>query len=144
MVRKNFKQLILAMAKPLLWNSYKEVYKALEIVLSPCCTLAITDVVYDCGEEQLTVTITPSQTFIGNVGGFAQVFTDGGTPGDSVFLGAGTVTGNTVVVDIPLADAPVGVNQIFSVTVFLPTINGNSVIGAYQIGVSAETTIVAC
>lgn len=49
MVRKNFKQLILAFAKPLLWNSYRQVYRDIATLLSPCCipTLTVGEV-YAC------------------------------------------------------------------------------------------------
>lgn len=141
MIRKNFKQLILAFVKPLLWAKYRSVYRAIEIVLSPCCDLVITDVVYDCGTEQLTVSISNSQAFIAGHNGFAQVFSDA-----NGFLGAGTISsdGASVVIDIPVADTPVGVGQIFTVTVFQPTMNGNSILGAYMIGTSEAITIVAC
>lgn len=44
MIRKNFKQLILAIAKPLLWAKYRQVYWDLEVLLSPCC---IPTIVFD-------------------------------------------------------------------------------------------------
>lgn len=137
-VPSNIKNSILAFVKNIVSKTY---YRAFEVILNPCCILTITDVVYDCGTEQLTVTISPSQTFTAGHNGFAQVFSD--TNG---FLGAGTISsdGASVVIDIPVADTPVGVGQIFSVTVFQPTINGNSILGVYMIGTSEEITIVAC
>lgn len=142
-VPSNIKTSILAFVKRIV---NKRIYNAIEIILSPCCTIEITDVVYDCGTEDLTLTINPSQIFEASVESPVLVFTDGGNPPDNVFLGTGEVNsdGKSIVVGIPLADAPVGVDQIFTVKILMPTNLNNTNTGVYQTGVSAETTIVPC
>lgn len=142
-VPSNIKMSILAFVKRIV---SKRIYNAIETILSPCCTIEITDVVYDCGTEDLTLTITPSKVFEANTESVVYVFTDAGTPGDVVFLGVGEVNsgGGSVVVGIPLADAPVGADQIFTIKILSSTNNGNNNTGVFQTGVSLETTIVPC
>jgi hypothetical protein len=142
-IPSNVKNSILAFVKNLV---NKKLYNAIKVLLNPCCDIAITDVAYDCGTEELTLTISPVRPSFSSLSGFSQVFTDGGTPGDSVFVGTGTISadGKSVVVEVAVADAPVGADQIFSITFFLPTPQDNSTIGVYQIAVSGEETIPAC
>jgi len=139
----NIKFAIINFAKPLV---SKKLLNAIKALLNPCCVISITDATYDCGTEVLTLDITPARPSYAGFSGFAEVFTDAGTPGDKIFLGDGVISGDgkTITVEIPLVDAPVGADQIFTATIFLPTGIDNTTIGVYQVAVSTAQTIPAC
>lgn len=122
----------------------KRLKKAIELLLKPCCEVIISDASYDCDLEQFTITLSPAQTSIGSLGAFVDVATDQGT-GDYVSVGTGTLStdGKTVVVDVPLADAPVGASQVFRATIQMPSGTSNSP-GVYILAFSADTTIPSC
>lgn len=124
----------------------KRLKKAIELLLKPCCVITISDVTYDCGDEQLTVVLDPIQVSVGTLGATVDLFTDAGTPGDVVYVGTGTLStdGKTVVIDVAIADAPVGADQIFTAKVFMPSSETNDNLGVFEIAVSEEITIPVC
>jgi len=139
----NIKYSILAFIKNIVT---KKLYNAIKALLNPCCVISITDADYDCDAEVLTLTISPARPSSASYGGFAEVFSDGGTPGDKNFLGDGVISadGKSITVEIPIASEPDGADQIFTANIFLPTGIDNTTIGVYQTAVSGEITIAAC
>jgi hypothetical protein len=117
----------------------KRLLKGVSLLLHKCCPVTITDVVYDCGTTDLTLTISPAQPLLGL--GFAQVFS---TIGGGTFLGAGTISADGTTITCSPAAAPVGVDQTITATIFFPTNTSNSILGVYQIATSGLETIVAC
>lgn len=134
MIRKNFKQLILAIAKPLLWAKYRSVYRAIEIVLSPCCDLTGTGVA-SCNDDNtytLTVTTNENISFLGK--GVATLLIDG-----SQFTGVVTEP-NTIYVET--ASLTAGTYDVV-VTIFLPT-NTNEDLGAFKTFTVADVVFASC
>lgn len=134
MVRQNFKQLILAVAKPLLWAKYKSVYKAIEVVLSPCCNLTGTAEV-SCNDDNtyaITITTNESIGFLGN--GIATLLIDG-----NLFTGVVTEP-NTIYVETATLSAD---TYDIDVTVLLPT-NTDANAGVFKTFTIADVVFASC
>lgn len=123
----------------------KTLKKAISVLLKPCCNITVSDVSYDCGEEELTVVLSEAQVSLASLGAYVQVFTDQGT-GDFVYVGEADLgaDGKTVVINISTADAPVGADQIFKAVIFLPSGNIITTPGVFILALSEEITIPSC
>jgi len=134
MIRKNFKQLILAFVKPLLWAKYRSVYKAIEIVLSPCCDLTGVGET-SCNDDNtyaITITTNESIGFLGK--GVATLVVDGTSL-------TGVVTEpNTIYVETAALTA--GTYDV-TVTIFLPT-NTNADLGAFKTFTVVDVVFDSC
>ena len=126
---------VLAFVKPF---ASKTLQKAISVLLQPCCTNSITDVSNDCGTDIMTITLATPMPSWASLGGFAQVLSD-----DNGFIGAGTISADGKTVTVSTAITPVGVGQVFSVTLFLPSSQTNSATGVYQIAIGVGT-VSAC
>jgi hypothetical protein len=104
----------------------KAILKALEIIFSPCCEETITSVSYDCGTEELTLSISPAIPSIGQNGGFSEVFAEGGYHNFGVISADGTTI---TVSSVALVDV-IGITSYYA-AIFLPTALDNENSGAY-------------
>ncbi len=121
----------------------KATYKGIKVLLYPCCVISITDVSADCDTDETTFTLSPIIPSFASLGGFAKIFTDGGTPGNINYVGEGVISADGKTIVLSSVPAP-GADQIFTIFIFLPTNLGNTVTGVYQTAISAEVTITAC
>lgn len=122
---------VMAFIKPF---ASKTLQKAISVLLQPCCTNSITDVSNDCSTSTVTLTLATPIPSWAALGAFAQVFsvTNG-------FIGAGTLSADGNTISVSTLTTPTGIDQIFSVTIFLPSTQTNSTIGVYQIAVGVGT-----
>lgn len=124
---------VLAFIRPF---ASKRLSKAVELLLKPCCLVEITDTdACSGGTRDTTFTISPAQPLLGI--GFAQVFS---TVDD--FVGTGTISTDGTTVTVEDATISAG-SATFSITLFLPTNQSNSVKGVYQIA-TGTFTVAAC
>ena len=127
-----FKRTILAFVKHIVT---KAIYRAFDILLSPCCnSVLVTDTTL-CGNGAITLTVSPAQPLLGL--GFAQVFStvDG-------FVGAGTLSDDGSTISLTATGLTNGA-ATFTATLFLPTDKNDSLKGVFQI-VSGSMTVVTC
>lgn len=134
MIRKNFQQLILAFTKPLLFAKYRAVYKAIEIVLSPCCNLTGTAIASCNDDNTYAITITTNEV-IGFLGkGVAILVVDG------VSLTGVVTEPNTIYVETATLTA--GTYDV-NVTVLLPT-NTAADLGAFKTFTIEDVVFASC
>lgn len=130
-VPSNIANSILAFVKRLV---SKTLYKAFDVILSPCCTLSgVAEAVCD-SEDLHTITVTTNET-IGFLGkGYATMIING-TDLKSVVTEPNTIVFSSV-------DAGTGTFD-GTVTVFLPT-SSDEAIGVYKTFVIADIVLPSC